>query len=72
MGNRTRDLPACSIVPQPTTLPRSLRREYRLCLRRNAIGEYLGPMREEVKEAEGITASRSGCFLPRKIDAGNY
>jgi hypothetical protein len=21
MGNRTRDLPACSIVPQPTTLP---------------------------------------------------
>jgi hypothetical protein len=23
MGNRTRDLPACSIVPQPTTLPRT-------------------------------------------------
>jgi hypothetical protein len=22
MGNQTRDLPACSIVPQPTTLPR--------------------------------------------------
>jgi len=22
-GNRTRDLPACSAVPQPTTLPRS-------------------------------------------------
>jgi hypothetical protein len=22
IGNRTRDLPACSIVPQPTTLPR--------------------------------------------------
>jgi hypothetical protein len=22
-GNRTRDLPACSIVPQPTTLPRA-------------------------------------------------
>jgi hypothetical protein len=22
--NRTRDLPACSIVPQPTTLPRAL------------------------------------------------
>jgi hypothetical protein len=21
IGNRTRDLPACSIVPQPTTLP---------------------------------------------------
>jgi hypothetical protein len=21
MGNRTRDLPACNIVPQPTTLP---------------------------------------------------
>jgi hypothetical protein len=24
IGNRTRDLPACSIVPQPTTLPRAL------------------------------------------------
>jgi hypothetical protein len=24
MGTRTRDLPACSIVPQPITLPRSL------------------------------------------------
>jgi hypothetical protein len=23
IGNRTRDLPACSIVPQPTTLPPS-------------------------------------------------
>jgi hypothetical protein len=24
IGNRTRDLPACSIVSQPTTLPRAL------------------------------------------------
>ena len=24
IGNRTRDLPACSVVPQPTTLPRAL------------------------------------------------
>jgi hypothetical protein len=24
IGNRTRDLPACSIVPQPTKLPRDL------------------------------------------------
>jgi hypothetical protein len=24
IGTRTRDLPACSIVPQPTTLPRAL------------------------------------------------
>jgi hypothetical protein len=24
LGNRTCDLPACSIVPQPTTLPRAL------------------------------------------------
>jgi hypothetical protein len=23
IGTRTRDLPACSIVPQPTTLPRA-------------------------------------------------
>jgi hypothetical protein len=23
MGTRTRDLPVCSIVPQPTTLPRA-------------------------------------------------
>jgi hypothetical protein len=23
IGNRTRDRPACSIVPQPTTLPRT-------------------------------------------------
>jgi hypothetical protein len=23
IGNKTRDLPACSIVPQPTTLPRA-------------------------------------------------
>jgi hypothetical protein len=23
MGTRTRDLPACSVVPQPTTLPRA-------------------------------------------------
>jgi hypothetical protein len=23
IGNRARDLPACSIVPQPTTLPRA-------------------------------------------------
>jgi hypothetical protein len=23
IGNRTRDLPACNIVPQPTTLPRA-------------------------------------------------
>jgi hypothetical protein len=23
IGNRTRDLPACSIVPQPSTLPRA-------------------------------------------------
>ena len=23
IGNRTRDLPACSAVPQPTTLPRA-------------------------------------------------
>jgi hypothetical protein len=25
IGNRTRDFPACSIVPQPTTLPRALK-----------------------------------------------
>jgi hypothetical protein len=25
IGTRTRELPACSIVPQPTTLPRALR-----------------------------------------------
>jgi hypothetical protein len=25
IGNRTHDLPACSIVPQPTTLPRAPR-----------------------------------------------
>jgi hypothetical protein len=25
IGTRTRDLPACGIVPQPTTLPRALR-----------------------------------------------
>jgi hypothetical protein len=25
IGNRTRDLPSCSIVPQPTTLPRVLK-----------------------------------------------
>jgi hypothetical protein len=25
IGTRTRDLPVCSIVPQPTTLPRDLR-----------------------------------------------
>jgi hypothetical protein len=25
IGNRTRDLPACSILPQPTTLPRAPR-----------------------------------------------
>jgi hypothetical protein len=24
VGTRTRDLPACSIVPQPTTLPRTV------------------------------------------------
>jgi hypothetical protein len=24
MGNRTRDFPVCSIVPQPTALPRAL------------------------------------------------
>jgi hypothetical protein len=28
IGNRTRDLPACSIVPQPTTLPRAPRFVY--------------------------------------------
>jgi hypothetical protein len=28
IGNRTRDLPACNIVPQPTTLPRDLPAEY--------------------------------------------
>jgi hypothetical protein len=27
IGNRTRDLPACSIVPQPTTLPRAPKEE---------------------------------------------
>jgi hypothetical protein len=26
IGNRTRDFPACSIVPKPTTLPRALYR----------------------------------------------
>jgi hypothetical protein len=34
IGNRTRDLPACSIVPQPTTLPRApwndVRYEYKI------------------------------------------
>jgi hypothetical protein len=29
IGNRTRDLPACSIVPQPTTLPRAQSRSGR-------------------------------------------
>jgi hypothetical protein len=24
IGTRTRDLPACSVVPQPTTLPRAI------------------------------------------------
>jgi hypothetical protein len=28
IGNRTRDLPACSIVPQPTTLPRAKLNKY--------------------------------------------
>jgi hypothetical protein len=29
IGTRTRDLPACSIVPQPTTLPRTLDKNIR-------------------------------------------
>jgi hypothetical protein len=29
IGTRTRDLPACSIVPQPTTLPRAPEKRYR-------------------------------------------
>jgi hypothetical protein len=28
VGNRTRDLPACSMVPQPTTLPSALKSPY--------------------------------------------
>jgi hypothetical protein len=30
IGNRTRDLPACSIVPQQTTLPRAPEHTYNL------------------------------------------
>jgi hypothetical protein len=35
VGNRTRDLPACSIVPQPTTLPHAPIKN-----RRNVICHY--------------------------------
>jgi hypothetical protein len=28
MGNRTRNLPACSAVPQPTATPRTPKKEY--------------------------------------------
>jgi hypothetical protein len=40
MGNGTRDLPACSIVPQPTTLPRaSPRKSGSLKCLRSLMGE---------------------------------
>jgi hypothetical protein len=32
IGNRTRDLPACGIVPQPTTLPRAPHVIYMDCI----------------------------------------
>jgi hypothetical protein len=38
IGNRTRDLPACSIVSQPTTLPRASWIYSKTCLKRNLKG----------------------------------
>jgi hypothetical protein len=35
IGNRIRDLPACSIVPQPTTLPRA---PYKIGLKNRVVG----------------------------------
>jgi hypothetical protein len=35
IGNQTRDLPACSMVPQPTTLPRALLFQYSLRVTRS-------------------------------------
>jgi hypothetical protein len=47
IGSRTRDLPACSIVPQPTTLPRALRRMVRLdyCFRYLLLGSLISGYR---------------------------
>ena len=39
IGNRTRDLPACSAVPQPTALPRTPRV---ISTGRKIINSYLG------------------------------
>jgi hypothetical protein len=43
IGSRARDLPACSIVPQPPTLPRGPTQLHKLTL--NSLSHILGPLR---------------------------
>jgi hypothetical protein len=40
IGNRTRDLPACGIVPQPTTLPRGALRQRQIHAASSGTAEY--------------------------------
>jgi hypothetical protein len=68
IGNRTRDLPACSIVPQPTTLPRATLYVNQLikCL----LVEPGGPTPLIPKYTSGKTSELVSCpfhptYLPR-------
>ena len=40
IGNRTRDLPACNAVPQPTALPRTPVTAVSVCVTEVMLSEY--------------------------------
>ena len=50
-GNRTRDLPACSAVPQPTAPPRAP-------YERDAVDKIAGPARSKTPAAYAVAILR--------------
>jgi hypothetical protein len=75
IGNRSRDLPACSIVPQPTTLPRDAKLSLYL-FKHHGMKTY-GGMEAQLHafltaalDADASSALRHGCFTPEERTNG--
>jgi hypothetical protein len=77
IGNQTHDLPACSIVPQPTTLPRAQRnvtrtitfeeeRGRRVYVKR-ILGKVIGRKKEEIEIWMKVCNSFMICALPEML-----
>jgi hypothetical protein len=66
IGNRTRDLPAWSVLPQPNALPRTPRLDAKIILKRNLQKYCDGVYRMYLVHEQGVYIYQMGhCQLPK-------